>query len=242
MERRVYAHASEQIAFWEGANLAWSRKWDLSCIEEVIIGGDGAKWIREGVEEVPGAIWQPDGFHLARDCSRAYGAQRGHVLYQALRAGEAADIQTQTPPQEGKSARRVLRRVTRVIQEGWGVDWRVRLGMTDETARGLGSMEGNQAHLLADRMKGKGRSWSPDGARHMAKVRELLANDELERWCYRQAPPDKPREHPPQQLPSHHSEPSQWLHASLPILHGPSANAPWVQQLRRIVHPSDLLN
>ena len=63
-------------------------------------------------------------------------------------------------------------------------------------------MEGNQAHLLAGRMKkGKGRSWSPTGARHMAKVRELLANQELKPWCYRQEhiprPEKTPRPTPP---------------------------------------------
>ena len=36
-------------------------------------------------------------------------------------------------------------------------------------------------NFLAVRMKGKGRSWCPSGARHMAKVRELLVNQEIQR-------------------------------------------------------------
>lgn len=52
-----------------------------------------------------------------------------------------------------------------------------------DDARALGAMEGNNAHLIADRMKGKGRSWSRRGARHMAKVRELVLNQEHRPFC-----------------------------------------------------------
>jgi hypothetical protein len=42
-------------------------------------------------------------------------------------------------------------------------------------------------------MKGKGRSWSPSGAYHMAKVKELLTNGEVQPWCYRQPHIEKSR-------------------------------------------------
>lgn len=244
-EKRAYCHAGERFGFWEGVSLAWARKWDLSSVREVIIGGDGAKWIRTGVGEFPGAIWQLDNFHLARACGRAFGAQRGKALYQALRAGSEADTQTllwQAPPPEEKQAQRAFRWVEKVAREAWGLDWRVRQGVTSEEARTLGCMEGNQAHLLADRMKGKGRSWSPGGARHMAKVRELLANGEVERWCYRQARVVKPQAHHPRRHRAQHTDPGQWLQAPVPAIHGPSANTPWAQRLRQKIHPPHLLN
>jgi len=187
-----------------------------------------------------------DSYHLARACGRALGAQCGQAFYQALREGQASQAQEllQTagaPLWKGKQAQQAYRWVTKVAQEGWGLDWRFRQSVTDDTERGLGCMEGNQAHLLADRMKGKGRSWSPTGARHMAKVRELLANQEVKHWCYRQERIPRPKKHRIQPRPLS-TDPCQPLQASVPTLYGPFPNKPWVQWLRHLIHPSHLLN
>jgi hypothetical protein len=243
-EKRAYCHVGERVSFWEGVSLAWTHKWDLRCVREVIIGGDGAAWIRAGVETFSGAIWQLDSFHLARACRQVFGAQAGRELYQALRTGYAAETQaslSQTPLREGKQSQRASRWVEKVAQEKWGLDWRVRQGLAMQEARALGCMEGNQAQLLAERMKGKGRSWSPSGAYHMAKVQELLANGEVQRWCYRQMRFEKPRTRYTPHPRSQPITPDQWLQANFPALYGPSPNAPWVQWLRQLIHPSHLL-
>ena len=246
-EKRVYCHAGEQSTFWEGASLAWSRKWDLSSVQEVIHGGDGARWVRAGIEEFPGAIWQLDSYHLARACGRAMGTQVGQALYQALRKGKTSQVQTllhadDAPLRAGKQAQQAYRWVNKVAQEGWGLDWRIRQNVTDDAVRGLGCMEGNLAHVLAVRMKGKGRSWSPSGALHMAKVRQLLANREVHRWCFRQVHLEKtPQKHRIRPHPQG-TDPCQHLQASFPALHGPFPNKPWVQWLRQLSHPSYLLN
>jgi hypothetical protein len=243
--KRVYCHAGQPLPFWEGASLAWTRRWDVSRVREVIIGGDGAGWIRAGAEEFPAAIWHLDNFHLARACGRAYGAQVGQELYGALRAGQTAEVEEwlqHAPLREGKQAQRDSRWVKKIAQQRWGLDWRVRLAVDTEGERGLGCIEGNQAHLLAVRMKGKGRSWSPAGAHHMAKVRELLANQEMEGWCYRPTHFEKlARRHTGKPRPRR-SNPGHWLQATLPALHGSAQNAPWVQRLRQKIHPPYLPN
>jgi hypothetical protein len=243
--KQVYCHANEQVPFWEGASLAWARQWDLSSVRKVLIGGDGAGWIRAGGEAFPGAIWHLDNFHLARACGRAYGAQVGQELYGALRAGRATAAQAwlqNAPLREGKQAQRDARWVNKVAQEGWGLDWRVQLGIAMEEGRGLGCMEGNQAQLLAARMKHKGRSWSPTGAHHMAKVRELCANDELDAWCYRKVRNDRPKRPDTRRRRAQRTDLGDWLQASVPVLHGPAENDPWVQRLRQKIHPSHLPN
>jgi len=246
-EKRVYCHAGEQFDFWEGLSVAWAHKWDLSNLKEVIHGGDGARWVRAGPEEFPGAIWQLDGFHLSRACGRALGAERGQALYQALREGQTCRAQAllqadDAPLREGKQAQQAYRWVNKVAQEGWGLDWRIRQKVTDDAARGLGCMEGNLAHLLAVRMKGKGRSWSPSGARHMAKVRELLANQEIQPWCFRQADRDEIPHKQRFRTCVRSTDPGQFLQASVPALYGPFLNKPWVLWLRRRIHPSHLPN
>jgi hypothetical protein len=243
--KRVYSHVGQQLPFWEGASLAWARQWDLSQVREVIIGGDGAGWIRAGRAEFQGAVWQLDSFHLARACGRAFGAEVGQELYGALRAGATAEAErwlARAPVREGKEAERDARWVRKVTAEGWGLDWRVRLGVDEDAGRGLGCMEGNEAHLLAERMKDKGRSWSPLGAQHMAKVQELVANEEMDRWCYR-LPPSEPASKPSQGRSSRRrTDGGEWLQASVPVLHGPAENAAWVEWLRQMIHPPHLPN
>ena len=89
VNKRVYCQASEKMPFWEGASLEWSRVWDLSYLKEIVIGGDGAKWIDEGVEVFAGAKRQLDGFHLARASGR--GWQEGKAIYEAIRTGQAEE-------------------------------------------------------------------------------------------------------------------------------------------------------
>jgi hypothetical protein len=244
-EKRVYCHAGDRTTFWEGGSLAWAHKWDLRWVRDVIIGGDGANWIRAGVEVCCGASWQMDGFHLARACRQALGARAGRERYQTLRTGQAPEAQpgSQSPPlREGKQAQRASAWIDKVAQQNWGLDWRIRQGLTLDAARGLGCMEGNQAQLLAERMKGKGRSWSPRGASHMAKVQELLTNGEVQHWCYRTMPVQQPRERYTHHPRSPQPAPDQWLQAAVPALYGPAPNAPWVQSLRQLIHPINLPN
>jgi len=166
-------------------------------------------------------------------------------MYQKLRTGDGAITQaslSQIPVREGKQAERASQWVKKIVEEKWGLDWRVRHALPLEDSHGLGCMEGNQAQLLAARMKGKGRSWSPQGASHMAKVQELLTNGEVHRWCYRQKPIEKPRARHTRHPRSQRIAPDQWLHAAVPAFYGPSPNAPWVQYLRRLIHPQRLLN
>jgi hypothetical protein len=55
----------------------------------------------------------------------------------------------QAPVREGKQAQRDARWVKTVAQHGWRLDWRVRLAIEEDEGRGLGCMEGKEAHLPA---------------------------------------------------------------------------------------------
>lgn len=240
--KRVYVHGPPNLAFWEGAGLAWSHHWDLSRIQQVVLGGDGAGWIAEGSHWLAESIRQLDGFHLARAAGRALGKENGSALYDAMRTGDfpaAYTIWEQAPKRRRKSAQRPIRWLDKLLAEQQGQDWRYQLGLDPASQRGLGTMEGNVAHLIADRMKGKGRSWSRQGARHMAKVRQLILNDELDAWCWRPTETSRPRSSTIQRLDRHkpRSDASSWLQASVPALAGPHSQRPWVRYLRNQIHP-----
>lgn len=239
-DKRVYVHGVSNLAFWEGAGLAWSHHWDCSRVEQVVVGGDGAAWIDAGSEWIAHSIRQLDGFHLARATGRACGKDHGRLLYDAIRSGNftAADtIWQQAPKRKHKSAKRDIRWLEKLLIAQQGQDWRSQIGLATSLQRSLGAMEGNGAHLIADRMKGKGRSWSRRGALHMAKIRELILNEELLNWGWRiphstttHAPPIQ---HPKRRKPRNRSG---WLQASVPALHGPHNQRPWARRLKSQIH------
>ena len=237
--KRVYCQGSKEIDFWEGAILALGRQWNWSQIPLVVLNGDGARWIDGGVSPFESAIRQLDGFHLARSCYHAAG-EAGPMLYAAMREGDweqASEILSSVVPAKKKSRARGW--VEKVVRERRGADWRIRAGVAMEEGRGLGTMEGNGAQILARRMKGKGMSWSESGASAMAKVRELLTNGELNQWCGRQAVRESSVQKPSVAVRTttrKKRDQGDWLQATVPILHGPSASQPWPKALHEMIH------
>ncbi len=238
--KRVYVHGHEACDFWEGASLAWFTHWDVRRIQEVVLGGDGAEWIEKGQEVLAQVIRQVDGFHLKRACWRALGGEWGERLYAAIRGGRWAEAQAlwaTAPRREGKRAQEAARWLAGLLARRAGVDWRVQVTQAPAEARGLGTMEGNLAHLIADRMKGKGRSWSRQGAIHMAKVREQIVNGTLKRWWA--SPRSRPACAPPRartRRPRHRRQDDGWLQARLPALQGSYARnpfRPWLEHMLR---------
>jgi hypothetical protein len=116
------------------------------------------------------------------------------------------------------------------------VDWRLQVSpdLVPPGARGLGTQEGTNAHLLAKRMKHKGMAWRATGAHAMAKARELVTNGgyaALTPWCHRPAPPTR---HSPR-YPGGYTGvgPLPWPQASCPTTHGPLSD-PTAAILRHI--------
>ncbi len=235
--KRVYCQANEEISFWEGASLEWARKWDLSSLKEIVIGGDGANWIDKGIDEFQGATRQLDGFHLARACGR--GWQEGKAIYQAIRAGEteeARQLMQSLIPREGAGVHKARQYVERNLEKGR--DWRTQVKIE---GRGLGTMESNEDKLVANRMKKRGLSWRIGGALRMNKALQLAANSELKPYCERPKQIEKrPAPHSSSKVKDDGKQ--RWLEAGLPALAGPHASHPWVQKLRAMTYDPHLLN
>jgi hypothetical protein len=107
------------------------------------------------------------------------------------------------------------------------VDWRLQVPpeLVPPDARGLGTQEGTNAHLLAKRMKRKGMAWSAPGARHLAKARELVTNGgpaALARWCRRPPAAAAPAARAPGGFAP--AGPLPWPQVACPAAHGPRAD------------------
>jgi len=168
------------------------------------------------------------------------GAKLGRKLYQAMREGrweEAEQDWQKTPKREKTSARRAQPWVETCLTHRQGADWRFQQGEAMNPSRGLGAMEGNNAHVIAQRMKGKGRSWSHRGALHMAKVRELIQNQEFHTW-YRTSPSPSASPEPliEKSTSRKQRDATSWLRIDLPVLHSSDSQLDWVRNLRRHIN------
>ena len=246
VDKRVYAHASEKIPFWEGASLEWGKQYALEGVKQFVVGGDGANWIRSGVGEFGSAVFQLDGFHLSRACGRGYGKQVGAAIYDGIRAGATAAVReamSSAPPSQTKMAYRDREYVESNVVTG--VDWRNQIPNAPPDARSLGTMESNGDKLTANRMKKRGMSWTIRGAHRMAKVVQLNRNGELSEFCRSRRRYDR-RE--TDLAPQKHHEAvsktrvSDWAEMSVPALSGPHSSRPWAHSLRNLVQPSHRLN
>jgi hypothetical protein len=236
--KRVYCQGSEKISFWEGASLEWSRVWDFAALKEMVIGGDGAKWIDQGVAIFAGAIRNLDSFHLARACSR--GWQEGRAIYEAIRAGQvdqARSLISQAIPKEGQGAAQSRSYIENNLVKGR--DWRTQ---SEREGKGLGTMESNQDKLICNRMAKRGLSWRKEGALRMAKVLQLRANGEIRAHCERRQPVKGDMPGKVKRKQDNTNGDPKWLEAGLPALIGPHASRPWVNKLRNLSNLSSRLN
>jgi hypothetical protein len=152
------------------------RSYDMSKVRYAQIGGDGAKWVRNSFDYlgVPGHHLL-DRFHVIRSINTAFGSDlNGGELQARLFSQGFAAVETD-----------LLRVIAR--QKGAKKDQQIRCfdylkanqdALIDLDKRGLGeinfcsmgAMEGNVDKLVAQRMKGNGRSWSVKGAQRMLAV------------------------------------------------------------------------
>ncbi|PZN07168.1 MAG: ISLre2 family transposase [Bacillota bacterium] len=236
-ERRVVAGVMPGAAFWEQASAYWGTQWDLSAVQAWYVGGDGASWVKQGLQYFPRACYRLDPFHLRRALREALSPTEeayGRVC-RAIEAGDWAGVEAALAQalrgRRGAGRQRVLR-LRGYLRENW--DGIVASG---EAPR-LGAIEGEVFHVLARRMKRQGARWSARGADHLARLlserfdpqwRSVLEGGRLQvpssvRRATRQAVQQVVR-----QL---EEDPSRWLRVRLPALTGPHTDRPWAQLLR----------
>jgi hypothetical protein len=231
--------------FWERSWLRIAAHYDLAHTKQVVVGGDGAEWIRKGLDGVTGGLFQLDRFHLARELRRVLGPT-GMVAFQAARAGDDVELKRllgeawQTAGNQVRCQQELqhLEHYLSANHDGL-IDWyrRVEAGI-DEPVH-LGAIETNMDKPYAQRFKKRGMSWTIQGAQHLAKVIDLQENGELEATCRRRGQPQTlqrlrpasaattaPRSNLPGGPPFQATFAPRW---------GPHASRPWVRILCRLI-------
>ena len=205
----------------------------------LISGGDGNQWVRHSFDrmEIPQEFIL-DRFHLRRAARRAFRdqAEAAQIVAQLRHEGFSSvtqHLRQRIEQSEGKERQK--------LKEFYSYIHNNQDGLLDLEYRGvalpayLGGIEGNVDKLVVHRMKGRGCSWRLRGLRAMlALCRHCEA---LKQHSYRYLPLSVPNKsiHRVQKLDVEYSE---VLYKTMPILHGPDQDIPWVNTLRKIVHGS----
>lgn len=170
-----YGKSSEDL-WWEAADWIYEA-YDTDKLETIYIHGDGANWIKKGLEVLTKSKFVLDKYHLNKAIMNCTGAQPD--CRQALRkALKNADLEKfnkiiNVMAKEAKS-KNELKRIEEFrdyILNNW---CGIQIHKTE--ACGGSSAEAHVSHVLSARMSSRPMGWSRQGIKHMAALRVFCAN------------------------------------------------------------------
>lgn len=231
----VISGIKEWPEMWEETYAKAGGIWALNCVEEINIGGDGAKGVKQGLEYFPGARYRLDPYHLNRNLIEAlwYDEEIYNKVCEAINEGNyghTEDILKEAAKNaRGERKKRVLK-LLGYLKENWeGI-------VKSPEAESLGTIEGQIRHNVARRMKRRGARWSESGADRMARILAEKANGKLEEYAMRWPMKQKKIKEvvtaiaqTEEKKKAKLEDIEKWLRVSLPILNGPYASKPLIK-------------
>jgi hypothetical protein len=230
--------------FMSNLAILGEKRFQLSQAELVLIGGDGASWIKEGAKNYfPNSIYQLCKFHLERKLKQTlpYHKEMQKEIRNLLKEGEIDKTlkelgqERSLKPEHQKDIEGLMHYIY-YNQEG--VNTVDRLRKQGIPVEDLGAVEGNIDKTLANRFKKRGMRWTRQGALSLAKVGEKIVNNEWDSWWPREADPIglKSELEKVASLDFDKGSNDKYDHTySLPVLSGPHQDRPWVKSLKRLV-------
>ena len=190
--RKVRTQSSSPEGFWSTMSETLHSEFEINEDTIIVINGDRAKWIRMFREWFCDCtvLYQVDRFHLLRTLGGIF--KRGSESYYRLRdamdkdptgARFMAALAEESKSLSGKrqeDAEKLLRDLEGIADSV--CDYRVRLKAEGYDIEGLRSMGAAEAQMdrFADRIKGRGQSWSPRGLDAMMRLLGLKFEGRLE--------------------------------------------------------------
>jgi len=223
-----------------------------SLVKKSYLGGDGDNWIREGKKEHFGnSEYLLCPFHLFRNLRRALpGKKQIHNKLKKLFESNKIDKVLSRLKRIIRMIRN--RKLKKKISEFYvyvknnrqGIEASIRIRM-DKVTESAGAIEPNIDKVIAHRFKGRGMSWSEDGAQALLKIRQTIINGQWDNWWYKER--DKKIE-----IKAIFKEPLTakemtkkreivpFIEAELPCYRGPDHSKPWVGVLHELCRARQL--
>lgn len=152
--------------------------YDMGKVKKIYLSGDGAKWIKEGLNWINGSQYVLDGFHLAKYVRKAIAHMPdcyNEMIWKYIdnldkkSVKETLDLIIEQTEKETK--KESIKKSKQYILSNWaGIERRY-----DEDYIGC-SAEGHISHILSSRLSSRPLGWSLIGADEMARLRVYRAN------------------------------------------------------------------
>lgn len=152
-------------------------RYDLEKIERIYLSGDGATWIRSGIEIIPKSVFVLDPFHLSKYIIAAVGPypKMQATIWKHIEGGNLEGVLADLNEAEKAHPERqkAIARAKRYIANQWeGIEAQNRYR---EELLGC-SAEGHVSHILSTRLSSRPGAWSKAGAEQMAGLRAAKVN------------------------------------------------------------------
>jgi len=239
-DKLAYAGLGPADEFMAKVSLLAEEKYQVYDHNLILVGGDGATWIKEGAKDYfPNSIYQLCPFHLKRKLTQtlSYNRKRKSEVSSLLQEGNIPEALVLLEEEKGKNSQKkneLNELITYLINNYEGINAVDRLKEEGLPVDTMGAIEGNIDKILANRFKKRGMSWSPSGALNLAKVGQLIINDDWDDFWPAEEEVILKQIEPQEEyhLPKEDKYDRKY---SLPVLVGPHQDKSWVKQLKELV-------
>jgi len=179
----VYAGSAENEKLWREVAEYIEATYDIDVLERIYIAGDGATWIKTGIEVLENSVFVLDKFHMMMYVNKsvahlADNAQDAkELIWEALNTANKkllrqtyAIIQNIT---ESENKREDVTGALKYFLNNWGG---IRIRVKDAGGCWRCCAEGQVSHVLSDRLSSRPMGWSILGCDQIAKLRAYKRN------------------------------------------------------------------
>ncbi len=153
--------------------------YEVDKIKTIYLSGDGALWIKTGLEYLPKAKFVLDKYHMSKYVTKATAHMQEYAIrvWDSLKEADLDELGLVMNEiyfaTESDSKKREIKECYEYFKNNWeGIEIQER-----EYQKIVGcSAEGHNSHILAARMSSRPMGWSIDGAEKMARLRAFKAN------------------------------------------------------------------
>ena len=178
--RRFAGRYEDTEELWEDVNYFIEEQYDTSKIKQLYLSGDGAHWIKKGLDYLPARTkFVLDPFHVSQSLKRAAVGvpQVFSTLHTWVKNDQLGYLEDYfdvrlADEQLSKSSRKLLTAQRTYLRR----HWEAIQSQKDEQYISC-SAEGHVSHYLSARLSSRPMGWSNTGADHMAKLRMYILND-----------------------------------------------------------------
>ena len=151
--------------------------YNIDTVDNIYISGDGAKWIKEGVNWIPRSVFVLDYFHLSKYIKKATAHMEytSKYMWQYLKSDMKKDVKALfeaiIESTEEPSKKDAVITSKKYVMNNWDAIQRL---LNNKKLRC--SAEGHVSHVLSDRLSSRPMGWSIEGADQMARLRCFTQN------------------------------------------------------------------